>query len=188
MAHPAPSPNPPSPAPTSQPPVREIRTGLSLRSWPGSRPHGGLAHFPHAVETQSGELPTGRASPGPWLWGLCLLVRSPVLKGHVMCLPSPPQASGRIRDRQCNNEISLPPTGTGLHSCSALAVGLLWLLNVVYRAIKAGLLNARSHWQVAAEWRQGVGMGTVSMAWELTPSRAGRQAGVPTVWAPCPSL
>lgn len=168
--------------------MREIRTGLSLRSWPGRRPHGGLAHFPHAVETQSGELPTGRASPGPWLWGLCLLVRSPVLKGHVMCLPSPPQASGRIRDQQSNNEISLPSTGTGLHSCSALAVGLLWLLNVVYRAIKAGLLNAQSRRQVAAEWQQGVGMGTVLMAWELTPSRAGHPGGCSHSVGPLPLL
>lgn len=102
--------------------------------------------------------------------------------------PSLPQASWRIGDRQFNNEISLPSIGTGLHSHSALAVGLLWLLNVVYRAIKAGLLKAQSHWQVAAEWRQGVGMDAVSMAWELTPSRAGRPGGCSHSVGPLPLL
>lgn len=105
-----------------------------------------------------------------------------------MCLPPLTQASGRIRDRQFNNEISLPLIGTGLHSCSALAVGLLWLLNVVYGAIKAGLLNAQSHRQVAVEWRQGVGTGTVSMAWELMPSRAGRPGGCSHSVGPLPLL
>ena len=90
-----------------------------------------------------------------------------------MLLHLPPRASRRIRHRRLSNEISLPSIGAGQHSCSAFAVGLLWLLNAVYRAVKARLLNAQSDGLLVAGWRQGVDVGAASAAWELTPSRAG---------------
>lgn len=62
----------------------------ALSSSPGIRPLAGLAHFPQDVETQSDELPppvTQSGSSWALLWGFCLLVQRPVLKGHVTCLP-----------------------------------------------------------------------------------------------------
>ena len=134
--------------------------------------------------------PPAKPSGSSWalLWGFCLLVQCPVLKGHVTCLPPRHRPAGESGIDSLIMRSHCRRSARGFTPAAPLLWGFSGLLNVVYRAIKSGLLKAQSHWQVAAEWRQGVGMGAVLMAWELTPNRAGRPGGCSHSVGPLPLL